>query len=125
MANQLLPYKAPTAGGSTELAVAAIAIVSFTAIFSLAVATEHVAAMLGYSAVLGTPFMTLRPIGPMYAPWDFILWAWKWRDVVAARPVFQSGIRIFEYPTLIVGLAAMIVVGLSRGITGSCGSVTG
>jgi type IV secretion system protein VirD4 len=114
MANQSLPYKAPTAGGSTELAVAAIAIVSFTGIFSLAVATEHVAAMLGYAAVLGTPFMTLRPVGPMYAPWDFILWAWKWRDVVAAQPVFQSGIRIFEYPTLIVGLAAMIVVGLSR-----------
>ena len=114
MANQSLPYKAPTAGGSTELAVAAIAIVFFTGIVSLAVATEHVAAMLGYSAVLGTPLLTLRPVGPIYAPWDFILWAWKWRDVVAARPVFQSGVRIFEFPTLIVGLAAMIVVGLSR-----------
>jgi len=114
MANQSLPYKAPTTGGSTELAVAAIAIVSFTGIFSLAAATEHVAAMLGYSAVLGTPLLTLRPVGPLYAPWDFILWAWKWRDVVAARPVFQSGVEIFEYPTLIVGLAAMIVVGLSR-----------
>jgi type IV secretion system protein VirD4 len=114
MANQSLPYKAPTAGGSTELAVVAIAIVSLTGIFSLAVATEHVAAMLGYSAVLGAPLMTLRPVGPVYAPWDFILWVWKWRDVVAARPVFQSGVRIFEYPTLIVGLAAMIVVGLTR-----------
>jgi len=114
MANQSLPYKAPTTGGSTELAVAAIAIVSFTGIFSLAAATEHVAAMLGYSAVLGTPLLTLRPVGPLYAPWDFILWAWKWRDVVAARPVFQSGVEIFEYPTLIVGLAAMIVVGLGR-----------
>ena len=114
MANQSLPYRAPTAGGSTELTVAAIAIVSFTGIFSLAVATEHVAAMLGYSAVLGTPLMTVRPVGPVYAPWDFILWAWKWRDAVATRPIFESGIRIFEYPTLIVGLAAMIVVGLSR-----------
>ena len=114
MANQSLPYKAPTVGGSTEPAVAAIAIVFFTSIFSLAMATEHVAAMLGYSPVLGTPFMTLRPVGPVYAPWDFILWAWKWRDVVAARPVFQTGIRIFEYPTLIVGVAAMFVVSLSR-----------
>jgi type IV secretion system protein VirD4 len=115
MANTSLPYKVPTAGGSTELAVAAIAVVSLTGIFSLAAATEHVAAMLGYSAVLGAPLMTLRPVGPIYAPWDFILWAWKWRDVVAARPVFQSGVRIFEYPTLIIGVAAMIVVGLSRG----------
>jgi hypothetical protein len=100
MANTSLPYKAPTAGRSAELTVAAIAIVSFTGIVSLAVATEHVAAMLGYSAVLGTPLMTLRPVGPVYAPWDFILWAWKWRDVVAAQPVFESGIQIFEYPTL-------------------------
>jgi type IV secretion system protein VirD4 len=115
MANTSLPYKVPTGGGSTELAVVAIAIVSFTGVFSLAVATEHVAAMLGYAAVLGAPLTTLRPFGPLYAPWDFILWAWKWRDVVAARPVFQSGVRIFEYPTLIIGIAAMIVVGLSRG----------
>jgi len=115
MANTSLPYKTPPAGGSTQLAVAAIAIVSFTGIFSLAAATEHVAAMLGYAAVLGAPLSTLRPFGPLYAPWDFILWAWKWRDVVAARPVFQSGVRIFEYPTLIIGVAAMLVVGLSRG----------
>jgi type IV secretion system protein VirD4 len=114
MANKSLPYKAPIDARQTELTVAAIAVVGLTGLFSLAVATEHVAAMLGYSAVLGTPFMTLRPVGPLYAPWDFILWAWKWRDVVAARPVFQSGLRIFEYPTLIIGVAVMIAVGLSR-----------
>ncbi len=114
MANTSLPYKAPIDARQTELAVAAIAIVGLTVICSLAVATEHVAAMLGYSALLGAPLMRLPSLGPIYAPWDFLLWAWKWRDAVAARPVFQTGVRIFEYPTLVMGVAAMIVVGLSR-----------
>ena len=54
----------------------------------------------------------LPVVGPLYPPWDLI-WAWKWRDVVAAQPMLSAGVRIFEYPTLIIGVAAMIVVQLS------------
>ena len=52
MANQLLPYRTPVlhSVAEREVRLAAAAAVAFTAAFSLAIATQRVAVLLGHSA---------------------------------------------------------------------------
>src|SRR5271156_2378088 len=116
MNSQSLPYRTPVFRTMAErdVRLAATAAVAFTAAFSLAIATQHVAALLGHSAVLGAPLFSLPFIGPLYRPWSILIWAWEWRQIAAAEPMLSAGVRIFEYPTLIVTVVAMIAVQLTR-----------
>jgi type IV secretion system protein VirD4 len=116
MANQLLPYRMPVfrTVAERDVRLAATAAVAFTAAFSLAIATQHIAALLRHSAVLGAPLATLPFVGPFYRPWSILIWAWEWQHVAAAKPMLSAGMRIFEYPTLTVTVVAMIAVHLTR-----------
>jgi len=116
MARQSLPYRTPLTRSvaEREVRLAATAAVAFTAAFSLAIATQHVVAMLGYSAALGAPLATLPFVGPFYRPWSILIWAWEWRHFAAAKQVLSAGMQIFEYPTLLVATLAMIAVHLTR-----------
>jgi type IV secretion system protein VirD4 len=116
MTNQSLPYRTPVfhTVAERDVRLASTAAVVFTATFSLAIATQHVAAMLGHSAVLGAPLVSLPLVGSVYRPWSILIWAWEWQHVAAAKPMLSAGMRIFEYPTLIVSAVAMIAVHLTR-----------
>jgi type IV secretion system protein VirD4 len=116
MTSQSLPYRTPVfrTVAERDVRLAATAAVVFTATFSLAIATQHVAALLGHSAVLGAPLVSLPLVGALYRPWGILIWAWEWQHVAAAKPMLSAGMRIFEYPTLIVTVVAMIVVHFTR-----------
>ena len=107
MTSQSLPYRTPVfrTVAERDVRLAAMAAVAFTAAFSLAIATQHVAALLGHSAVLGAPLVSLPLVGSLYRPWGILIWAWEWQHVAAAEPMLSAGMRIFEYPTLIVTVA--------------------
>ena len=64
MTSQSLPYRTPVfrTVAERDVRLAATAAVAFTAAFSLAIATQHVAALLGHSAVLGAPLGRLCPL---------------------------------------------------------------
>jgi len=116
MTSQSLPYRTPVfrTVAERDVRLAATAAVVFTATFSLAIATQHVAALLGHSAVLGAPLVSLPLVGALYRPWGILIWAWEWQHVAAAKPMLSAGMRIFEYPTLIVTVVAMITVHFTR-----------
>jgi type IV secretion system protein VirD4 len=112
MGKRSLSYRPPRRGSENEnvIAIAATFIIAFTAVLSLGIAMQRVAMLLGHSAILGTPLADLPYIGPLYRPWAVLVWAWQWRAVTAAEPIFASGIHIFEYPTLAVVGIAMVAV---------------
>jgi hypothetical protein len=112
MNRQSLPYRTPVfrTVAERDVRLAATVAVAFTATFSLAIATQHVAALLGNSAVLGAPVVSLPLVGSLYRPWGILVWAWEWQHVAAAEPMLSAGMRIFEYPTLVVTVVAMIAV---------------
>ena len=116
MARQSLPYRTPRrrTAAEREITLAALIAVGFTGFLSLAIATQHVATLLGHAGVLGTPITVLPAIGELYRPWAILIWAWQWRSVAAAKPILAVGMHIFEYPTLVVTGLAMVAVQIAK-----------
>ena len=121
MARRSLPYRTPRqrTAAEREITLAALIAVGFTGFLSLAIATQHVATLLGHAGVLGTPITVLPAIGELYRPWAILIWAWQWRGVAAAKPILAAGMHIFEYPTLVVTGLAMVAVQITKETNGA------
>ncbi len=114
MAATALPYRPPVKSADRRLAEITVATAGFVAFVSLWVATETAAGMLNDAALLGQPLATLPVVGPLYAPWAILLWAWKWRNVAAASAFFAKPMHLFEYPSIVAAALAMGAVRLAR-----------
>jgi type IV secretion system protein VirD4 len=111
-----LPYRPPVNSGHNKTAAVVAVTAGLIAFLALWAATQRAAAMLGYATPLGEPVTTLPLIGPVYAPWAILVWAWKWRSAAEASAVFASAMRLFEYPSIAAALLAMGAARLVRGI---------
>ena len=116
MAATSLPYRPPGNPAPNRIATIVAVTAGLIAFLALWAATQRAAVMLGYATPLGKPVTTLPLIGPLYAPWAILLWAWKWRNAAEASAVFASAMRLFEYPSIAAALLAMGAARLVRGI---------
>ncbi|HVB80618.1 MAG TPA: type IV secretory system conjugative DNA transfer family protein [Candidatus Binataceae bacterium] len=116
MAATSLPYRPPGNPAPNRIATVVAVTAGLIAFLALWAATQRAAAMLGYATPLGEPVTTLPLVGPLYAPWAILLWAWKWRNAGEASAVFASAMRLFEYPSTAAALLAMGAARLVRGI---------
>src|ERR1700746_3649485 len=71
------------------------------------VTTQHTARAMGYSPRLGYPLLHLPWVGPLYCPWDWMVWAWHWKWVERMRPLWLLSMREVLYPTGIITAAAV------------------
>ncbi len=111
-----LPYRPPGNSGHNKIAAVVAVTAGLIAFLALWAATQRAAAMLRYATPLGEP-VTMPPlIGPVYAPWAILVWAWKWRNAAEASAVFARAMRLFEYPSIAAALLAMAAARLVRGI---------
>ncbi|HLK80743.1 MAG TPA: type IV secretory system conjugative DNA transfer family protein [Xanthobacteraceae bacterium] len=117
MAATSLPYRPPGNRAHNKIAAVVAVTAGLIAFLALWAATQRAAAMLGYATPLGEPVTTLPLIGPLYAPWAILVWAWKWRHAAEASAVIASAMRLFEYPSIAAALLAMGAVRLVRGIS--------
>src|SRR6266851_2898914 len=49
------------------------------------IATQRAARLCGYAAGLGPPMIELPLFGPLYPPWQWIAWWWRWRNAPEER----------------------------------------
>ena len=117
MAATSLPYRPPGNPAHNRIATIVALTAGLIAFVALWAATQRAAAMLGYATPLGEPVTTLPLVGPVYAPWAILVWAWKWRNAGEASAVFASAMRLFEYPSIAAALLAMGAARFVRGIS--------
>ena len=79
------------------------------------VATQHAAALLGYSPYLGSKFVTLPLIVRLYAPWEWLVWAATWHSTPQLWPVWQTCLRTAIYPMALIVPIGIAAVAFTRG----------
>src|SRR5216683_4645890 len=106
---ELRPYRAP---GSTALRLRHVRMFAGTA-FGLSflivnwMTTQHAAWLMGDSPRLGPALFTLPWLGPVYAPWKWMLWAWNWHAIERMQPLWIISIREVLYPMVPVSALAV------------------
>lgn len=69
--------------------------------------TQWAASQLGHQAALGEPW--LRAPVPIYPPWSFIVWDWRFGAQAAASAVFEQGHWMIAVPAHLLFVVAMAV----------------
>jgi len=125
---ELRPYRAPGAAAARLQQVKKYAAVLLGLSFLIVnwMTTQHAAWLMGDSPRLGRALFTLPWVGPVYAPWKWVVWAWNWhaiermmcrvnyfcrrvasaRNVTRTSPRRQSTLPHFLGPTLPVPFSA-------------------
>ena len=76
------PYRIAGAGNDRLWRIKAGVMLGLVAGFIVVnwIATQRVARLCGYAAGLEPPMMRLPLFGPLYPPWQWIVWWWRWRN---------------------------------------------
>ncbi len=84
------PYRAPGGAASRLLQVKkyAAATVGLSFIIVNWMTTQHAALLMGDSPRLGRALFALPWLGPIYAPWKWMVWAWSWYAIERMQPLW-------------------------------------
>jgi type IV secretion system protein VirD4 len=112
---ELRPYR--SRGATIELqqvkkVAAAVLGASFLTVNWMA--TQHAAWLMGNSPRLGQALLSLPWSGPIYAPWNWMMWAWHWRTIERMKPLWLLSIREVLYPMAPLTFLAIVAIGLTR-----------
>ncbi len=113
---ELRPYRAP---GSTALRLRHVRMFAGTALgLSFLIlnwmTTQHAAWLMGDSPRLGQALFALPWVGPVYAPWKWMAWAWHWWGSGRMRPLWLLSIREVLYPMAPLAFVAVGAIALVR-----------
>jgi len=78
------------------------------------IATQRAARLCGYAAGLGPPMMELPLFGPLYPPWQWIAWWWRWRNAPELAVLWAVCARLAVYPMFGITALAVAAVGVAR-----------
>src|SRR5216683_2223602 len=78
------------------------------------IATQRAARLCGYAAGLGPPMMRLPLFGPLYPPWQWIVWWWRWRNAPELAVLWAVCTRLAVYPMFGITALAVAAVGVAR-----------
>jgi type IV secretion system protein VirD4 len=71
--------------------------------------TQHAAFLMGYSKQLGPTMFRPPWLGPIYWPWKWIDWAWRFWSLESLRPLWIQSLHEVVYP--MVPVAGLVVIG--------------
>lgn len=111
------PYRPPSASSADVrrvklLAGAGIALAFVATNF---VATQHAAAVFGYSPFLGSKFVSLPLVVRLYLPWEWLVWAATWHSTPQLWPVWETCLRTAVYPMALIAPIGIAAVAFTRG----------
>jgi type IV secretory pathway TraG/TraD family ATPase VirD4 len=78
------------------------------------IATQRAARLCGYAAGLGPPMTELPLFGPLYPPWQWIAWWWRWRNAPELAVLWAVCTRLAVYPMFGITALAVAAVGVAR-----------
>jgi type IV secretion system protein VirD4 len=117
------PYRMSGTGDDRLWQIKAAVMLALAAGFIVVnwVATQRAAQMCGYAPWLG-PAMTMSLAGPVYAPWQWSVWWWRWHNAPELAPLWPVCTRMAVYPML--GLTALAAGTMALARQGWFGSVS-
>ncbi len=111
------PYRVPRSTGDARLGrVKRIALLSLASSFIAInwVTTQHAASVLRHAPWLGHPLFNLPDIGPLYAPWSWIIWWTRWYWAPQLEQLWRQCAREALYPMAIVTAVCCAVITVAR-----------
>lgn len=106
------PYRVTNQRAQARLTQVKLVSVSSFVVLALLInwwVTQHAARIFGYSRALGPALP-----GGIYAPWEWIAWWARWREVERLRPVWELCAREAAPPLLAAGALAAGAINLAR-----------
>ena len=110
------PYRAPGAAAARLQQVKKYAAVVLGLSFLIVnwMTTQHAAWLMGDSPRLGRALFTLPWVGPIYAPWKWMVWAWNWHAIERMRPLWIISIHEVLYPMAPLAALAVGAIAVTR-----------
>jgi type IV secretion system protein VirD4 len=111
------PYRVPGSAADAQLGRVKLLAVLSLACSSIAInweTTQHAAAVLRDAPWLGAPLIHLPSVGPIYAPWAWVVWWAHWHDAPVLQPLWTICTHESLYATAVVAALAACAIGLAR-----------